>query len=482
MAYLKGTEWEIVEEGFHLQKSECSESIFSLANEHLGVRGYFDEGGSLPTTRGCYVGHVYEELDIPAYIRYRGVVGKSQYIATVADLFCLSLSAAGETLDLGVSKYANFIRKLDIHTGCMVRIFTWKTEAMGDVELRFERLLEMDDPRFAHQKLTLTTQNAGVLTLQWGINATVGSTFDLVSRWIETGRTQDELLLCTADKERQIRYRLYAADGESQNADRYLGRRYRLTLQTGQTVRVERVVGVTCCDTAKDTPPPLPENVLSFSEALQANRQHYQCFWAQEDITIAGNLSDQQGIRFGLFQLHQTYRGQDTRHNIGAKGLSGDVYNGAAFWDTETFCLPYYLLCKPEAAKKLLLFRYQTLAQAKERAHALDLEGACFPVATVNGEEANYLWQHASLQLQPSMAVAYGIERYTQATGDTAFLYREGVEMLLEICRYLAFRGAYSAKESSFGFYGVMGADEFHLMVHNNAFLNVWGKYIFVTL
>lgn len=139
-------------------------------------------------------------------------------------------------------------------------------------------------------------------------------------------------------------------------------------------------------------------------------------------------------------------------------------------------CLPFYLFTNPKAAKKLLTFRYNTLPQAMERAKMLDCEGACYPVATLNGDEACNLWQHASLQFHPSTAVAYGIWHYVHVTGDQEFLWEYGAEMLLQIARFLASRVGQNPHTGEYGFYGVMGLDEFHMMVNNNAYTNYMSK------
>ena len=137
-----------------------------------------------------------------------------------------------------------------------------------------------------------------------------------------------------------------------------------------------------------------------YAEVLEANKVYWAAFWAKSDITIEGDPENQQGIRFCIFQMQQTYRGVVPGANIGAKGLTGEAYNGNAFWDTETYCLPFYLFSNPEAAKSLIEFRYKTLPQAMNRAKDLDCAGACFPVATSDGTESCTLWQHASLQFQ----------------------------------------------------------------------------------
>ena len=176
--------------------------------------------------------------------------------------------------------------------------------------------------------------------------------------------------------------------------------------------------------------------------------------------------------------MQQTYRGVVDGANIGAKGLTGEVYNGNAFWDTETYCLPFYLFSNPKAAKALLTYRHKTLPQAEARARELDCEGACYPVATIDGTESCTLWQHASLQFQPTTAVSYAIEHYAKTTGDTTFLQNEGAEMLVQICRFLASRGQWSA-QGKFGYYAVMGPDEFQMMVNNNAYTNYMAKRTF---
>lgn len=201
--------------------------------------------------------------------------------------------------------------------------------------------------------------------------------------------------------------------------------------------------------------------------------------WDEYDIEIIGDEKNQQGIRFCLFQLQQTYNGVDASNNIGAKGLTGEAYSGHAFWDTETYCLPFFIFNNKEAARNLLLYRYNTLDMARKRALELDCKGACFPIATLNGYEACDLWQHASLQLQPSTAVSYGIWHYVKNTLDKEFLYHYGLEMLLEISRFLLSRGDWNSDRTKFGFYGVMGPDEFQMMVNHNAYTNYMAKRTF---
>jgi maltose phosphorylase len=133
----------------------------------------------------------------------------------------------------------------------------------------------------------------------------------------------------------------------------------------------------------------------------------------------------------------------------------------------------------PPAARNLLLYRYHRLEQAKVRAKQLDCEGARFPFASITGTEDSGTWQHVDIEIHSDMAVAYAIWHHDVILRDKEFLYREGIEMLLQICRYMASVGGWSPSKGDFGFYGVMGPDEFHMMVNHNCYTNVMGKKTF---
>ena len=213
-----------------------------------------------------------------------------------------------------------------------------------------------------------------------------------------------------------------------------------------------------------------------YDKLEKENIDWWKKVWDSSDITIANDLENQQGIRFCIFQMYQTYHGAVEGTNIGAKGLTGEAYNGNAFWDTETYCLPFFIFNNQEAARNLLYFRYKTLDEARKRAEVLDCKGAFYPIATISGRECCNLWQHASLQLQASTAVAYGVWFYEKMFDDKDFLKKYGLEMLIEISRMLATRGDFN-REGKYGYYCVMGPDEFQMMVHNNSYTNYMAKF-----
>jgi maltose phosphorylase len=174
--------------------------------------------------------------------------------------------------------------------------------------------------------------------------------------------------------------------------------------------------------------------------------------------------------------LYSTYHGFDPNLNIPCKGLTAEVYHGQVFWDTESYCMPFYIFNNPKAAKNLLLYRYKYLPQACERAEQLDCEGARYPMCTLDGTESCATWQHGDFEIHVSAAVSYAVWLYNKLCDDREFLFNQGIELLMQICRYYAKRGEFSPLNGEFGLYGVMGPDEYHMNVNNNAYTNVMAK------
>ncbi len=487
--YLLVHPWKMIEEGFHADRSQVSESLFSLANEHQGVRGFFDEGYSGESLIGVYLNGIYEER-FTEPIAYKGISNRLCFMVNTVNWLYTRLELDGETLDLAKSKSSDFRRELDFRSGELRREFVWEAKSGKKLKLVFLRLLGMETKELACQQICITPLN-----FPGKVKLTLGLDFSVLHRMFEQNfwdcpRREAGAILGVS---KNIGQRVFAGmrvEAEASQtpieAEKFVGVRLDVELAEGQETTVgKRVIVHTdrnpqqALDTAWERGmSQLAASPETYAEVLEQNRLYWNNFWAKSDIVIDGDPETQQGIRFCIFQMQQTYRGVIDGANIGAKGLTGEAYNGNAFWDTETYCLPFYLFSNPSAAKSLIDFRYRTLPQALRRAKDLDCEGACYPIATIDGTESCTLWQHASLQFQPTTAVAYATWHYVNVTGDTAFLRAEGAEMLIQVCRFLASRGQWSAK-GQFGYYAVMGPDEFQMMVNNNAYTNYMAKRTF---
>ncbi|MCL2254831.1 MAG: family 65 glycosyl hydrolase [Lachnospiraceae bacterium] len=497
--YFKVDPWKIIELGFDKSYSRVSEAIFALSNENFGVRGYFDEGGTTDSLKGMYVNGVYEYKAIPK--SYCGIVAKTHFMIPACDWLKTAISLDGEELDLGKVNFSDFKRELDMRAGTLVRSFIWHTKSGKDIRLIFTRFTDMQAGERAYQRISFEALNfSGEVKLKSGITFAVMHEGRKECFWDEWQGMTDGNICAVKSRTITSGQEVFAAAviDSSDNSLNFSGS------QENKTAELEAVIPLT-----EKTPLTIDKKVVilfdgtagdglwqagfkaldetkkvSFEDALKKQSDFWEKYWRLSDVEItpadAGIaetvLEEQQGIRYCSFQMTQTYRGGSLRHNIGAKGLTGEAYNGHAFWDTEACCLPFFLFTNPAAVKSLLMYRYHTLPQALERAEMLDLNGACYPIATLNGEEACDLWQHASLQFQPSTAVAYGIWHYLKVTNDEEFLHTYGAEILVQIARLLVSRAGQNPHTGEYGYYGVMGPDEFHMMVHNNSYTNYMGK------
>lgn len=520
--YFKLDPWKIIEEGFDPKHGKIAESIFSLGNEYMGVRGYFDEGYSGEKHVGSYFNGFFEMLKFKHPVAYNGFVTTGADMTNSVDWLYTRLTLDSEVLDLAKSKFYDFRRELDLRTGVLTRSFVWETKTGKKLRLSFERFTSLVNTHLGAQQVTMEPLNfSGEIKIETGLDFSIHAE-EKPNNWTapRKEKTGDVFAILGETKigKRNLAatFRLEFDDdfkGELPlvTDDLYAGTEFTLPLSEGiplsfrkisvnyagkvlgntddawkHTFKVARNIKFGQINSSKYINEPadvvcgkalqLANDRICYAEAISRHKAFWENVWDKLDIVIDGDDENQQGIRYCIFQLHQTYHGSDPTLNIGAKGLTGDAYGGKAFWDTEVYCLAFYIFNNPEAARNLLEFRYSTLEQARIRAKVLDCDGACYPIATIDGWENCELWQHASLQIHVSGSVAFGIEQYATLTGDKDFLYGHGIEMLIEIARFYASRVQQDPHTGEYGYYGVMGVDEFHMMVNNNCFVNYVAK------
>lgn len=494
--YLDVDPWIVRETGFHPERELVSESIFSLGNEFMGVRGYFEEGYSGATILGSFFNGIFEDKPIVQPVAFKGMSKRSHFLLNSVDWLYTRIRVGREKLDLATSKFTDFERSLDLRTGVLVRSFVWQVDARRHLRVRFERFTSMDNAHLGAQRIVLEALDfAGPVEVRMGLDfSPTQYIHDKVHMWPTIAKRAAGKSLGILGQTRITRHRVLAALQLRTPADAVVhpidlplltGRRMTLRLKRGQPATFDRLVSTI---TEKD--PKVPDSrlwkrlfdetrkagKLSYETALAKHSAYWEHQWSRLDVTIDGDPENQQGVRFGIFNLHQTYHGVDPELNVSAKGLTGEFYEGHTWWDTETYCLPFYLFNNPAAARNLLGYRFRRLPQACERARQKDCEGARYPMDSIDGTESCRAWQHGDLEIHVSAAVAFGVWHYVNVTQDKDFLHTEGIEMLLQISRYYASRGQWSPLTGEFGFWCVMGADEFHMMVHNNTYTNVMAK------
>lgn len=492
--YYSTDPWNIIEEGFNPSYSLVSESIFSLGNEFMGVRGYFEEGYPGDSLLGSYFNGIYESVKTEGSA-YKGIIDKTEFMVNSVDWLYVRIQSGDELLQLTESNCKDFRRELNLKTGVLVRSYTLVMKDGKELRLEFERFLSMKDAHLAGQRITLTPINfSGEVLITAGLDFTPIHRMVGKNLWNcdekNRGPNWCSIKATTMNTDQSVysicRFAVDASAEEDIVEEKKVLKQYTISLQQGCPATMTKIVmniarkgnseseldtfNVKCSDA------PMLIGKFDYEDMKNETSYWWAQMWMASDIVIDGDELNQQGIRYCIFQMHQTYHGADSGTIIGAKGLTGEAYSGNTFWDTETYCLPFYIFNNVEAAKHLLDFRYLTLPEAKARAKALDCQGAFYPIATISGRECCSLWQHASLQLQASTAVAYGLRHYETVTKDEAFIFTTGLPILIEVSRMLATRGAWNFDHTNYGFYGVMGPDEFQMMVNNNCYTNYMGK------
>ena len=510
--YFSGDDWTIVEEGFDPAYQRVSESVFSVANEFMGVRGYFEEGYSGDHLLGSYFNHLYEIMDIHHDQVFKGFITQGAAMINTVDWLYTRLWVDGEQLDLAKSAFLNFTRQIDMRRGVFTRKFIWETVGGKRLRLTFSRFTNMESTHVGCQRITVEPLNfSGTVQFRCGLD--FNTHYEIASGWDQTGKTGIEqsgqiinFWKCVrkgqvgdgwaiqAQTERSghqlfSSFRLYSEQVLNPvlvQDEKFIGVDFSLAVKQGTAVSVEKVV-VNDWQKTLDVDTMWSQGLnltrlyasVSFDSALAEHTAHWEKVWDVMDIDIDGDSETLQGLRFSCFQTYQTYHGENADLNALCKGLTGEVYFGWVFWDSEIYSHRLMMFVNPPAAKNLLLYRYHHLSQAMERAKQLGCEGARFPFASITGTEDSGTWQHVDLEIHADMAVAYAIWHHDKICQDKEFLYHEGIEMLLQICRFMASAGGWSPLHGDFGFYGVMGPDEFHMMVNHNCYTNVMGKKAF---
>lgn len=390
------------------------------------------------------------------------------------------------------------MRKLDLRSGTYRRELIWHLDDGKSLKVVFTRLVSMTMSHLGLQRVEFEPLNfSGSVDICAGLDFSIiheergecmwsslrsgeqGSTTAIMARTVNTANKLFSSFSLQSSQPLQL---------TRVEHDKFIGQSFTMDLAQGEATHFTKLV-INCSDSesahtaeelwSKGIALAESASQLSDTQIFADQTAYWNGIWETSDIRIEGDPENQQGIRFCIFQLYQTYHGDHPGFNIGAKGLTGEVYRGLAFWDTESYCLPFYMFNNPKAARSLLDFRYKTLPQAMQRAKDVDCDGACYPIATIDGTESCDLWQHSNLQLHVGTAISYGIWHYVKNTGDKEFLHSKGAEMLIQISRFYATRGQWGQQSGKYGYFGVMGPDEFQLMVNNNCYINLMAQKSF---
>lgn len=494
--------WHVTTTQWDPENKRLQESMTSLGNENLGMRGFYEEGYSGDTLEGLYLGGVwYPDKTRVGWWKngYPKYFGK---VINAVNFIKLPVTVNGEQSDLAKQTPSDFKLDLDMQAAKLTRSFN--VEIGGTkVAFTFERFISAATKELVGQRLTVKNFGDQVAEVEVTnlIDADVrneDANYD-EQFWnvLSSSTDGDHALMTAITKENNFGTERFTVGFESSvktsmdqadtvKTDQQVGVAYRQQLTSGDELTFEkRSVFVSSRDFADETAivdrlHELTDQLdqASFDDLLAAHTAEWADRWAKSDVKIAGNDEAQQGIRFNLFQLFSTYYGNDSRLNIGPKGFTGEKYGGATYWDTEAFAIPVYLaVADPSVTRNLLMYRYNQLDGAFVNAQEQGLKGALYPMVTFNGIECHNEWEITFEEIHRNGDIAFAIFNYTRYTGDKSYVLHEGSKVLTEISRFWADRVHYSQRAGKYMLAGVTGPDEYQNNVDNNWYTNLLAQW-----
>jgi alpha,alpha-trehalose phosphorylase len=518
--------WRLVETSLGDDDGGLTGTLFAIGNGYLGLRA---DWAPDPESAGTYVNGFHETFPIVYPETAFALARTGQSMIHAPEAKSIELTVGDEVLRLASghperSQVTDFGREIDFRTGVLRSELTWHTRAGGRVHVVSQRLVSMEHRHLALLRLSLELLDDP---------ATVTITSQLINRQdIATGGTGraktdprggrifDRRVLepalqshddagspgggtvtlgyrCVGSRMKiAAAYRhAVAAEGdvafETELADDRAATTIRFNAKPGNTITLTKYVAYhsssqvpeAAGDVAIDELAAGCRSTLDAAEAagwdraLAEQQAWLDRFWARTDIAVDGDDAAQQAIRWNLYQMAQA-SAQIGGRGIAAKAVTASGYDGHYFWDTEIYMVPFLAYTNPDAARDLLHFRYRTLPTARQRAIEMSQRGALYPWRTINGEEASAYYPAGTAQYHIDADIAFAIDRYVTATGDSEFLRGEGAEILVELARLFADLGFYDEDNPpAFHIHGVTGPDEYTAVVDDNVYTNVMARF-----
>jgi alpha,alpha-trehalose phosphorylase len=497
--------WRIREAQLNLGMLAQSESVFSLSNGHIGLRGNLDEGDphGMP---GTYLNSVYETRPLPHAESAYGYPESGQTILNVTNGKLIRLLVGDEPFDVRYGTLHFHERVLDLQAGTLSREALWSSPAGQQVRITSVRMVSLTQRAVAAVRYTVEPVS-GPIRLVVQSELVANEALPDPGNDPRTGAALPTLPLvceeCTSSNDNQYRVMLIhrtrrsglrlaagmAHEIEAPETMRVHTEAYpdvgRCTIaaqiEPGEQLRVVKYIGYGW--SSQRSRPALHTQVnaalavaqmTGWSGLAAEQRQYLDNFWAGADVDVDGDPQIQQAVRFGLFHILQAGACARSRP-IASKGLTGSGYDGHTFWDTETFVLPVLTYTAPEAAAGVLRWRHMVLPEARQRAADLGLAGAAFPWRTIRGQECSGYWPAGTAAFHINADIADAVLRYVDATGDTGFERDMGLELLVETARMWCQLGHFDSQRQ-FRIDGVTGPDEYSAAMDNNIYTNLMAQ------
>ncbi|MEA5618820.1 beta-phosphoglucomutase [Cronbergia sp. UHCC 0137] len=480
------TDWILIETQFNPAQLHVRETIFTIGNGYLSTRGSFEESypRALPAT---FIHGIYDDVPV-VYTE----------LANCPDWLPLIVIINGERFRLDQGNILEYHRQLDLRQGLLSRSLRWCSPSGKTIDINFERFASLADQQVLGQRCQLTAVDfSGLIEIQASINGYPEN--QGFNHWeiLDQGKTEQGFWLHTRTRSSQIDLGIAAkitilgteATLQVSTAPGYPAISMTFFAQPEQTVTIEKIVTVF---TSKEVEQPVfaaqqkLSNLPDYRTLLESNQTAWDQVWQDSDILIEGDNTAAFAVRYNIFQLLIAAPRNDQRVSIPAKTLSGFGYRGHIFWDTEIFILPFFIFTQPALAKNLLSYRYHTLDGARRKAAHYGYQGAMYAwESAVTGDEVTPRWSLPSdfygedvriwcrdREIHISADIAYAVWYYWQVTADDQWMGDYGAEIILDTAIFWHSRVEFNPQADRYEINNVIGADEYHELVHNNSFTN----------
>lgn len=496
---IKYDEWLIVEEGFIPENNRAAESIFSIGNGKMGQRANFEESYGGDSLQGSYIAGVYYPDKTRVGWWKNGYPEYFAKVLNAANWIGIDVIVNNESLDLSKCIVHEFRRVLNMKEGYLERTFRAEFSNGNIIEVESKRFLSIVDTQIGAIQYAIKAVNfSGEIDLIPYIDLDISnedSNYD-EKFWNEVSKEVLEGEGYLLGKTKKLDFHVSTGmkfeierneipvsySTKKLENQKFIANSCNIQLKENDTIVIYKFAANLSSqdykveDLLEETKKAVRKaQQKGFKQMLHEQATAWVKKWEESDIVIQGDISAQQAIRFNIFQLNQTYTGEDERLNIGPKGFTGEKYGGSTYWDTEAFALPFYLsTANPKVARNLLIYRYKHLEKAIENAKKLGFTrgAALYPMVTMNGEECHNEWEITFEEIHRNGAIAHAIFNYIRHTGDDSYLTDYGLEVLIGVSRFWSQRTTLSPLKAKYVILGVTGPNEYENNVNNNWYTN----------
>lgn len=502
------TPWDIIETEFKVANNYRNETTFALSNGYIGTRGTLEENYDFDVETGLegnFINGFYEQEPIRYGEWNFGFPTESQSLLNLPNVKTVRFYIEDELFDMRQGTISDYQRVLHMKEGIVERSLIWTSPNSRRVQIRTERMVSFVKKNWMEQlyEVTLLDKDSQI-TFVSELDADIENHTRKTNPLVDYGPFGRRLYPDKIEADKEILF--YQGTTKNSNLTMACGcfhkilaehytvcasksefkaeLTYKLEAKKQVPVRLEKYIAYT--STLDEPKEQLEEFIkkeleesknIGYEKIRQMQVSYMHNFWEGADIQIDGDNALQQGLRFNLFHIMQG-AGRDGKTGMGAKGLTGEGYEGHYFWDTEMYVLPVLVFTDPALAKSLLHFRFATLDQARERARILGHQkGALYPWRTINGTEASTYYPLGTAQYHINADIAYAFWLYYSVTKDYEFLKEEAVEVLCETARVWADVGCFAeCKGNRYCICCVTGPDEYNALVDNNFYTNLMAR------